>query len=268
LKSNVADIFSLFRRHKMISKNKIKFIQSLSRKKEREETGLFIAEGEKLISELVKANYPVETILTTNNITPSINPKYQEVFVITEEEMKKISLLKTPSSILAILRQPSPLKIPSELPSDLILVLDNIQDPGNFGTIIRIASWFGIRSIICSDNCVDCYNPKVIQATMGAIAHIQIYYSSLPDFFVQARNENRAIFGTYLEGENIYTSQLYQNGIIVMGNEGKGISNELEQFINRKIVIPSFSIGGMNIESLNVSVATAIVCSEFRRRSY
>jgi RNA methyltransferase, TrmH family len=252
----------------MISKNKIKFIQSLSAKKERENSGLFIAEGEKLVFELLKANYEIHTIISTNENLTLINKTKSEFISVSESEMKKISSLKTPPPILAIVKQPLSLKIPYILPLDLILVLDSIQDPGNLGTIIRLASWFGISTIICSENCVDCFNPKVVQATMGAIAHVKFIYINLTNILQQALSENRTIYGTFLEGENIYTSQLDKNGIVVLGNEGKGISNEVGKLISKKILIPSFSSEGKNIESLNVSVAASIVCSEFRRRIY
>jgi len=252
----------------MISKNKIKFIQSLERKKEREETGLFIAEGVKLINELLKANFHLETIISTDESLPLLEHTGAEIIITSEAEMKKISLLKTPSHVVAIVKQPKALQLGSPLPNDIILALDTIQDPGNMGTIIRLASWFGIRTIVCSNDSVECYNPKVVQATMGAIAHVAIIYTHLPDFLSQAVKQNRTVYGTFLEGESIYTSLLDSNGIIVLGNEGKGISKDVEKNITKKISIPSFSNGNENIESLNVSIAAAIVCSEFRRRIF
>jgi RNA methyltransferase, TrmH family len=251
----------------MISKNKIKFIQSLTNKKNREDSGLFIAEGEKLLSELIKANFLFETIVSTNDEIANKHKLNCEFIAINESEMKKISLLKTSSSVLAIVRQPPIINHYSQLPNNLILILDSVQDPGNLGTIIRLASWFGIQLIICSENCVDCYNPKVIQASMGAIAHVQLLYTNLSNFLIQAKNENRTIYGTFLEGENIYKCQLEKNGIIVLGNEGNGISNEVKKHISTKIVIPAFN-NNENIESLNVSMAASIVCSEFRRRVF
>lgn len=266
LKSNVTTIFSLSDRYKMISKNKIKFIQSLSRKKEREESGFFIAEGEKLITELIKADYIIDTIISTDYNNPLSHKTKNDSILVSESEMKKISLLKNPSPVLAIIKQPLNFNLPSELPPGLILSLDTIQDPGNLGTIIRLASWFGINTIVCSENCVDCYNPKVVQATMGAIAHVRLYYTNLLYFLTMALKENRTIYGTFLEGENIYKSNLENNAVIVMGNEGNGISPEVERLIKQKINIPAFSNNGITIESLNVSIAAAIVCSEFRRR--
>jgi RNA methyltransferase, TrmH family len=251
----------------MISKNKIKFIQSLANKKGREESGLFIAEGEKLLTELIKANYHIQTIISTDAKSILQYQTKCEFIFANEIEMKKMSLLKTPSCILALVKQPTLINNrTSLLTNDLILALDAIQDPGNLGTIIRLASWFGIRTIICSNNCVDCFNPKVIQSTMGAIAHVQLFYTHLPNFLSQALIENRFVYGTFLEGQNIYTSQLKENGIIVLGNEGNGISEEVKKHITHKIVIPAFTNTNENIESLNVSLAAAIVCSEFRRR--
>jgi TrmH family RNA methyltransferase len=252
----------------MISKNKIKFIQSLSRKKEREETGLFIAEGEKLILELLKANYHFDSIVTTKEELHFEHQLKSKVLFSSEDEMKKISLLKNPSPFLAIVKQPKKRDIPSPLPPDLILALDNLQDPGNMGTIIRLASWFGVSTIVCSEDCVDYYNPKVVQATMGALAHVGIFYTRLPEFLSLATAKNRTIYGTFPEGDNIYSSPLESNGIIVLGNEGKGISDKVKEQVTQKISIPSFKGGDVTVESLNVSIAAAIVCSEFRRRVY
>jgi len=252
----------------MISKNKIKLIQSLAKKKGRDDSGLFIAEGDKLIAELIKANFLIEYLISTNELLSVENQKNCEIITTTESEMKKISLLKTAPSLLAIVKQPAIFTHINPLPDDLILVLDTIQDPGNLGTIIRLASWFGIQTIICSEGCVDCFNPKVIQATMGAIAHVQLIYTNLNDLLIQALNENRTIYGTFLEGENIYKCELEKNGLIVFGNEGNGISEELKKHIKSKIFIPSFNNKNKTIESLNVSTAASIVCSEFRRRIF
>jgi TrmH family RNA methyltransferase len=251
----------------MLSKNKIKYIQAISRKKGRAETGLFIAEGEKLITELKLSGFKFELLVTLEDRQNIFSELQCEKIVASADEIKKISLLTTPTSALALCFQQTQLPINQSDQNDLTIVLDNIQDPGNLGTIIRLASWFGIGQIICSENTVDCYNPKVIQATMGAIAHVKVNYTNLIDFLSDSTKNGKVIYGTFMEGENIYTAKLADNGIIVFGNEGNGISEELKKYINKNISIPSFAGTQHTVESLNVSVAAAIVCSEFRRRN-
>jgi RNA methyltransferase, TrmH family len=250
----------------MLSKNKIKYLQSLSRKKERDATGLFIAEGEKLITELIQSGFKFEIIVAREDRMHTFSGIPCEKLIATDDEFKKISLLTTAPSVVAICRQRIDSLISDFIKNDLTIVLDNIQDPGNFGTIIRLASWFGIEQIICSESTVDCYNPKVIQATMGAIAHVKVYYTYLQDFLINSIKDGRVVYGTFMEGENIYKTTLDENGIVVFGNEGKGISQEIMKLISRKISIPSFANNQNSVESLNVSIAASIVCSEFRRR--
>jgi RNA methyltransferase, TrmH family len=250
----------------MISKNKIKFLQSLSRKKFRDELGLFVAEGEKLITELVNSGFHLELIVLHKDLSDKFKEVSCEKLIANDDELRKISLLTTPSSVIAVCIQridslDDVLKL-----NDLTIVLDNIQDPGNLGTIIRLASWFGIGHIVCSENTVDCYNPKVIQATMGAIAHVKISYCDLKWLLDNSIKKGRTVYGTFMEGENIYKTGLDENAIIVFGNEGKGISNEIKEIIPNTISIPSFQNGFQSVESLNVSIAASIVCSEFRRR--
>jgi RNA methyltransferase, TrmH family len=251
----------------MLSKNKIKYIQSLSRKKMRDETGLFIAEGEKLITELINSGFQFKMLIGMETQLQKFASIDCEKIFVNEAELKKISMLTTPPPVIAVCFQHINNILSTPFKNDLTIVLDSIQDPGNFGTIIRLASWFGIDQIICSETTVDCYNPKVIQATMGAIAHVNIYYTNLFNFLKNSISNGRSIYGTFMEGENIYTTELEQNGIIVFGNEGKGISTEISEIITRKISIPPFMNNRQNVESLNVSIATAIVCSEFRRRN-
>lgn len=250
----------------MISKNKIKLLQSLSRKKNRDESSLFVAEGEKLITELMLAGFHFKTLVTRNDHFDKFSEIQCEKLIATDEELKKISLLTNPSSFFAVCTQRIYELNTSFQNDDLTIVLDDIQDPGNLGTIIRLASWFGVEQIVCSENTVDCYNPKVIQATMGAIAHVKIYYTDLKSFLRHAREEGRVVYGTFMEGENIYKSDLTANGLIVFGNEGKGISEELKVMVTKKISIPSYKNKNRTVESLNVSIAASIVCSEFRRR--
>lgn len=250
----------------MISKNKIKYLQSLSRKKIRDELGLFVAEGEKLITELMFSDFQFELIITNNDLFDKFKGVICEKLIASDEEFKKISLLSNPSSVIAVCSQREDRIDYASQINNLTIVLDDIQDPGNLGTIIRLASWFGIDQIVCSENTVDCYNPKVIQATMGAIAHVKISYCNLKFYLENSIKEGRLVYGTFMEGENIYKTTLVENAIIVFGNEGKGISQELKEIINKKILIPSFQNGRQTVESLNVSIAASIVCSEFRRR--
>ncbi len=247
-----------------ISKNKIKYIQSLKMKKKRDQFGVFVAEGEKCIENLINnsrcqylAGIP-EVINRFKNVH-----SIEEIVDATPEELQRASHFKTPSSIIGVFYQENHTIDSTTLNSGLHLVLDEIQDPGNMGTIIRLADWFGIESIICSHNTVDIYNPKTVQATMGAITRVPVVYTDLHDFLQQ--NSQLPVYGTFLEGNNIYEENLSKDGFIVMGNEGKGISREIEEFVTNKLLIPSFATDNSRPESLNVAVATAIVCSEFRR---
>lgn len=237
----------------MISKNQIKLIQSLSRKKKRDELKLFVAEGAKLVNDL-KPYFDVHALFTTElNVHDSC--------VVTENEMSKITHLSSASNVLAVFRQKSFEFDSSLLTDNLCLALDGLQDPGNLGTIIRVADWFGIRHILCSKNTVDIYNTKTIQSTMGALSRVSIYYVDLPQVFGAA---SCPIYGTFMDGANIYETTVSTTGLIVMGNEGQGISKDIEKHITQRISIPSF--GDKSSESLNVAMATGIVCSEFRRR--
>lgn len=247
----------------MLSKNKIKFIQSLLKKKNRNETGLFLAEGEKLIHELITANFRFHSLIYADKHKGTFDGVDCEQLECDSTTFKKISTLSTPQEVMAICHMPQPdQEIP--LQNELIIALDNIQDPGNLGTIIRLASWFGVKTLLCSSDTVDCYNPKVIQATMGAIAHVKIHYGILEESLSKAAASGIEIYGTFLDGDTIYDASLPKNAIIVMGNEGNGISSTIEKLVSHKLFIPSFSAEN-RVESLNVSMATAIVCSEFRR---
>jgi len=253
----------------MLSKNKIKFIQSLSRKKIRDQENVFLVEGNKMVLEAISCQLNVKLVagivsfLSENDIQTSFAT---EVITCTEEELRKASLLKNPQQALAVIEKPSEALNFSVLAQEFSLALDFIQDPGNLGTIIRIADWFGIKHIICSPDTVDCYNPKVIQASMGAIFRVKIHYADLKEVIQKAAANDLPVFGTFLKGENIYHTVLPPNGILVMGNEGNGISKEVERLIDHKIHIPSFQTVQTGSESLNVATATAICCSEFKRR--
>jgi len=246
----------------MISKNQIKFIRSLELKKNRKRESLFVAEGPKVIEELLKLKTP-HTIIATKEWIDN-NPKISNVIEVSERELESASLLKTPQQVLALFAIEITVQDLNIDENKLYLALDGIQDPGNLGTIIRIADWFGIDTIYCSNETVDVYNPKVIQATMGSIARVKVVYTDLCNLISNLSDE-LPVSGTFLDGSDIYKNELTPNGIIVMGNEGKGITKELKSLITNKLLIPSFSIGD-TAESLNVAIATAITCSEFKRR--
>lgn len=252
----------------MLSKNKIKFIHSLTQKKKRDELGLFIAEGEKLIRQLNLSQYKFHTLITCNVNIIEFSEITCEKIEVEINDIKKISSLKNPPQVIAVCYQKKSNINIKNLIDDFTIVLDDIQDPGNLGTIIRLASWFGIKNIICSQNTVDCYNAKVIQATMGAIANVSVHYTKLEDFLREAKQNGICIYGTFLSGENIYTTNLKQNGIVVFGNEGNGISRQIENAIDHKLLIPTFASHQQYVESLNVSMATSIICSEFKRRAF
>ena len=242
-----------------LSKNQIKFICSLHQKKHRTENGLFIAEGEKVVKELLLSSLKIESIYATKNFADQ-NQEFNTT-IITEDELTKISALTTPNEVLAIAQIPHYKIDRKEIADSLSLVLDEIQDPGNLGTIIRIADWFGIKNIICSENSVDPFNPKVVQATMGSIFRVKIHHTDLK-LFLETEN-SLEIYGAVLNGENIYEEKLTGKGLIILGNESKGISKELLPFITHKIKIPSHDHS--KAESLNIASATAIICYEFRR---
>ncbi len=251
----------------MIGKTKKKLISSLSQKKFRDKTGLFVAEGPKLVNDLLSAKIYPEIIISTDVSLLQDNRQEFITEIITEEELQKISFLKTPQKILAVFKKPSPQFKFGQHVNQLSLGLDGIQDPGNMGTIIRLADWFGISTIVCSKDTADLFNPKVVQASMGAIARVEVVYTDLEEFCRKTTHELKMeVFGTFMDGTSIYSMELPPSGLIVMGNEGRGIRPETKQFVTQKIAIPSFSQGGM--ESLNVGIAAAIICSEFRRTTF
>ena len=250
----------------MLTKNQIKLIASLKQKKSRVEENLFVAEGEKLIVELIAGGVIPQQVFTVDGPIKHINLRNNPVnTTISAIEMARISGLTNPSTALAIFRIPKPHLNYMELNEQLVVALDGIQDPGNLGTIIRLCVWFGVSNLICSQETADCYNSKVVQASMGALAKVNVHYTDLSTFLETMNSKGTPIFGTFLEGENIYHNQLPKNGILVMGNEGNGISPVAEKFIGKKITIPSFAKEEAGAESLNVATATAIVLSEFRR---
>lgn len=249
----------------MLSKNKIKYIRSLELKKNRKEAQAFLAEGHKLVGDLLGHFQCLLIVATSRWLQNHAEIQAEEIIEVTEEELARASLLKAPQEVLGVFKQPQYLFNPNIAKEQLCLALDDVQDPGNLGTIVRIADWFGIKHIFCSTGTADIYNPKTVQATMGAIARVKLHYCNLSE--VLGSLTDIPVFGTFLDGENIYTQELSNHGIIVMGNEGKGISPNVSRFVNSKLLIPNFPQGCETSESLNVAVATAITCSEFRRRT-
>lgn len=241
----------------MLSKAKIKLINQLAQKKYRQQTGLFIAEGHKTVGDMMEYFTPEYLYYTSDYKGSTVANESCEV---AYEELKKISRLETPQNVLAVFRMPVYEGV-SINPDELTLALDGIQDAGNLGTIIRIADWFGINNIFASKNTVDVFNPKVVQATMGALSRVRVHYVDLP---LELSKVETPIYVTALDGENINKSSLTKNGVIVMGNEGNGVSKEVMSIANKKLLIPSYPPERPTSESLNVSVATAIVVSMFR----
>lgn len=250
----------------MISKNRIKLIHSLEQKKFRKREGLFVAEGPKLVGELLSV-----LDLEYCAALPDWLDQHQhqlsreaEVQVATEDELQRASLLKNPQEVIALFRIPQYQNVlAEEADTSLVLALDGVQDPGNLGTIIRLADWFGIEDVYCSMETVDVYNPKAIQATMGAISRVRVHYIDLYHELCQVKSP---IYGTHLDGDNIYEQKLEQHGVIVMGNEGNGVSQEVSSRVTHRLFIPPYPADRSTVESLNVAIATAIVCAEFRRR--
>ncbi len=242
----------------MVTKNQIKLIKSLAQKKFRNKTGLFVVEGVKGVNEFLNSDFELVWLFSTSG---NYQIEEDKLFVITENELKKISSLKTPQEVLAIFKLPV-FKEPEI--SGLLLALDGVRDPGNLGTIVRLCDWFGIGSIICSRDTVDCFNSKVVQASMGSLTRVELYYKDLPQFL--NTQKLMPIYGAFLNGDNVYKEDLPENAILVMGNEANGISEEVEKFITKAISIPQFG-ANLETESLNVATATAILLSEFRRDS-
>lgn len=242
----------------MISKNQLKYVRQLEQKKYRNREQAFVAEGPKVVGDLLKCGFKPMMLFATQQQWEA-----SRAIEVSEEELRKLSFLQHPQQVLAVF--PIPL-MPHRQPikGQLYLCLDGIQDPGNLGTIIRIADWFGIDTVYCSVDTVDVWNPKVIQASMGSIARVRVEYT---DLGLLIRECEMPVYGTLLDGEDIYAQQLSGEGMIVMGNEGNGISADIRPLITQKLLIPNFRTGNETAESLNVAIATAITCSEFKRRS-
>lgn len=248
----------------MLSKNKIKYIHSLELKKNRKEEHAFVAEGHKLVGDLL-GHFPCKLLVATHAwLERNPGVKADEIIEVTQEELTRASLQKAPQEVLAVFEQPTYEMDASVVSQNLCLALDDVQDPGNLGTIIRLADWFGIEHIFCSQGTVDVYNPKTIQATMGALARVKLHYCHLPSFIASLKDT--PVYGTFLDGENMYGKNLSEHGLIVMGNEGNGISDEVGKLVNERLYIPNYPPHRETSESLNVAIATSVICAEFRRR--
>lgn len=250
----------------MISKNRIKEIKQLELKKYRRRTGLFVAEGHKLVLDLLTAFRPVYFAATEEWLqhNPGVLPTGVPCDCVTPDELQRASLQQNPQNLLALFQIPShTVSLQETANENLVIALDGVQDPGNLGTIVRLADWFGIEHVFCSPLSADIFGPKAVQATMGALARVQVHYTDLAE---ELRRFSGQIYGTFLDGDDIYTTPLSPSGVIVMGNEGNGVSPEVGALVNARLFVPPFPEGKATSESLNVAVATAIVCAEFRRR--
>ena len=260
----------------MITKTQINHIKSLKDKKNRVQLSEFVIEGEKMFEEIYNSNFFIkELYFSKENISNDTFSKIKSlsqknicpINEVSFKEMERVTNLKTATPILAIVETKKHIFDVDIVKKELSLALDNVQDPGNMGTIIRIADWFGIKNIFCSTDAADIYNPKVVQATMGAITRVKVHYLPLIEILSTLKKENVPIYGTFLDGDIIYDCNLSgQSGVIVMGNEGSGISDEITKIVTNKLFIPPFPVGAKTSESLNVGVATAIICNEFRRK--
>ena len=252
----------------MLSKAKIKLIQSLEQKKKRREERLFVAEGPKVVGDLLPY-FPCRLIVAEAGwIAAHPEVRAAEVIEATSDELRKASFLKAPQEVLALFELPTYATPHDAASKELCLALDDVQDPGNLGTIIRVADWFGIRHIFCSIGTTDAFSPKTIQATMGAVARVQVHHVNLYNFLhdIRQKKPSTPLYGTFLGGNNIYKEPLTTHGIIIMGNEGNGISRQIQDLVTHKLFIPNYPEGCATSESLNVAIATAITCAEFRRR--
>lgn len=247
-----------------------KLVQSLSSAKHRREHGLFVVEGTKCVLETIDefdCRYLFATHAWLDEHCCDIwRNRNIEVIEVKSSEIERLSQLKTPQPVIAVYELPCDEALPEDIGEQLVLALDRVQDPGNLGTILRIADWFGIATVIAANDTVDCFNPKVVQASMGAIGRVKVHYVDLPDTLGHLRDKGVPVYGTFLDGDNIYSTRLSSSGVIVMGNEGNGVSESVAAIVDRRLYIPSYPADAATVESLNVSMATAITVAEFRRR--
>ena len=257
----------------MISKNRLKWLRGLTLKKHRQAEGVFVAEGPKLVGDLLKAGFECVYLAHTQQWSAPANVQVLTDFV-TEDELRRASSLETPQGVLAVFRQPVQSISDDDyshavdiMSNSLCLALDNVQNPGNVGTIVRLADWFGVTDVFCSKSCADIYGAKAIQATMGGLARVRVHYINIYALLKAAQEKNVPVYGTFLDGDNIYGKTLQQRGVIVMGNEGNGISEDVATCVTERLFIPAFPANRETTDSLNVAVATAVVCAEFRRQA-
>lgn len=243
-----------------MTKAEIQFVRSLADKRVRDAEGLFLAEGEKLVGEIISSQLPIRHIYSAGN---DFGGRAEMVSV---KEMERLSQLKTASQCIAVVEKPRWHTPATADAGRLSLALDGVQNPGNMGTIIRLADWFGVEDIFCSEECADCFNPKVVQATMGAILRVRVHYVGLAAFLERTAAEGTPIYGMMLDGEDLYRSDFEPRGVIVMGNEGQGVSEACQRHFSHRLLIPAYPADRQGSESLNVAMATGIVCAEFRRR--
>lgn len=246
----------------MVSRNELKLVRQLEQKKYRRLHGLFVAEGDKVCDDLLRT-MPVYRLYSSNGRADAI--------AVTDDELRRMSFLQHPQGTLGIFRMPQhssdeEQQAIASCATRLCLALDGVQDPGNMGTILRIADWFGIDTVFCSESTADVWNPKVVQATMGSIARVRVWYTDLPAL-IRSLPPSTPVYGTLLNGDNIYATPLHNHGLIVMGNEGNGISDEVRRMVTHRLLIPSYPASRQGAESLNVAIATALVCGEIRRRA-
>lgn len=245
-----------------MTKAEIQLVRALADKRGRTEHGLFVAEGAKLVGELRASHLAIRKIFALEGVFSG-----EGVETVSPRDMERLSLLKTPSNSLALVEIPRYELRPEALAGRLTLALDDVQNPGNLGTIIRLADWFGIGDVVCSPASADCFNPKVVQATMGAILRVRVHYTELPPLLKSVAARGVPVYGTFLEGENLYDAQLSAAGIVVVGNEGRGVSEATARTVTHKLLIPPYPADRRTTESLNVAMATGIVCAEFRRQA-
>jgi TrmH family RNA methyltransferase len=253
----------------MLSKSQIQLVRSLEQRKFRCRHHLYVVEGDKMVRETLASSLTVACLMAKEKwlglLPHPLGAKAKETIAVNDRELSQISALKTSNQAVALVQIPEYTLDVREVSAGLSLYLDQIQDPGNLGAIIRIADWFGIRHVLCSEGCADAYNPKTVQATMGAIIRVKTHPADV-SVLAQLKTAGVPVFGAFLQGENIYRAALAEKAVIVMGNESKGVSREVAQCTDHRLLIPSYPAGTPSSESLNVATATAIVCSEFRRR--
>ena len=256
----------------MISNKQTKLILSLQKKKQRDAMSLYLIEGDKLIREYLEAGEHLAYLAAypdwLETQPKQLLKKAETIIEVDSKELKKISSLSSPHNALAIVRMKTNKLYSEKFTDGLTIALDFVQDPGNMGTIIRVAAWFGIKNIVCSKSCVDIYSPKVIQSSMGALLATDIYYTNLESFLIDMSELKVPVYATTLDGESVYNESLSKNGIILFGNESKGISNEILPYLTKKLLVPGGDKPAAGVESLNIATSASVICSEFKRRGF